>query len=355
MNVRQMTIEFERGIQLIDDNFVLKEKLDTENMLYFLNVAQERYLKETYLSKASLQENIQFLQKRADDLKQLVERSVSGRCVGGVVLPYVTLLTDVDIPTGYIGAGQTYIVDAPAAETITYPVGGVAYSDGNTFVGTAGNTEYTDTGADVFIVLDTTADGGEVLRVPYDYIYYMLSRSKVTRSTVAVASAEWTSNKVITHDELDNVITTPFNDPILRKPCVLFEDSSSMVIYSDSDTILSDFELIYIRKPNKLILDTYVTATGVLPVGTYTIVSDIATFDALFYNIGDTITGYAAKSLTVGTAVLSHLAFGTNTCELAEYTHQEIVDLAVKIFIEEVKYKLMPNERATRVQEASGR
>ena len=287
-----MQIEFERAIQLIDDNFVLKEKLDTENVMYFLNVAQERYLKETYLSKASLQENIQFLQKRADDLKQLIERSVSGRTDAGVVDTYADLFTAVP---------------------------------------------------------GLTADGGQILYLPHDYIYYVLSRSEVTRSTVAVASEEWTPNRVITHDELDNIILTPFNDPILRKPCVLFEDSTSIIVYSDSDTTISDFELIYIRKPNKLILDTYTSKTGVLDAGEYTIISDIATFDEDSKNIGDTITGDGTKNLTVGTAALTYLAFGTNTCELAEYTHQEIVDLAVKIFIEEVKYKLMPNERADRV------
>ena len=366
MDVRQMQIEFERSIQLIDENFVLKDKLDTENILYFLNIAQDRYLKQTYLSKTSLQDNIQFLQKRADDLKQLVERSTDGRCIGGVVLPYITLLTEVDIPTGFIGEGQTYKVSAAGAETITYPVGGTAYSDGDTFVGTVGNKEYTDTGADVLIVLDTTQDGGDLLRVPYDYIYYMLSRSKITRSTVAVANAEWTSNKVITHDELDNVIQTPFNDPILRKPCILFEGADSMAIYDDSDTSITDFELIYIRKPKKLILDTYteITSTGAIggSVGdVYTIVSDAAVIDPeggdpTFYDIGDTYTIVnILDELDSGTIALSHLAFGTNTCELADYTHQEIVDLAVKIFIEEVKYKLLPTERAYRVGEAQSR
>ena len=306
MTVRDMQIEFERSIQLIDENFVLKDKLDTENMLYFLNVAQERYLKETYLSKTSLQENVQFLQKRADDLKQLVERSVSGREADGTVDTYVNLM----------GAGAP----GPPAET---------------------------------------ADGGQILYLPYDYIYYMLSRSKVTRDTVAVASADWTSNKVITHDELDNIIQTPFNDPILRKPCVLFEDATSVVIYSDSDTTLSDFELIYIRKPKNLLLITYSEITGgpaVAPaVGEYTVVSDVATFDGGPLNIGDTFTGDGVKLFTAGTCALSHLAFGTNTCELADYTHQEIIDLAVKIFIEEVKYKLLPNERAQRVAQTQAR
>lgn len=293
MTTREMQIEFERVIQLIDDNFVLKEKLDTEHIMFFLNVAQEKYLKTTYLSKDSLQENAQLLQKRADDLKQLIERTISGRDKDGLVATYATLIADT-------------------------------------------------------VNLVTTEDGGMVLRLPYNYIYYMLSRSKVTRSTVAVASDEWTPNKVITHDDLDHVVQTPFNDPILRKPCVLFEDTENMVIYYDSDTAISDIELIYIKKPDKLLLDTYTeyaSADGFLPAGIYQVVSDVATYDATTYNIGDTFTAAGGVAMTSGTAARSDLAFGTNTCELAEYTHQEIVDLAVKIFVEEVKYKLSPTQR----------
>ena len=80
------------------------------------------------------------------------------------------------------------------------------------------------------------------------------------------------------------------------------------------------------------------------------------TINAVDYNIGTSFTVDGDSfAMTAGVAALSHLAFGTNTCELADYTHQEIVDLAVKIFIEEVRYKLLPNERAQRVAQAQVR
>ena len=98
--------------------------------------------------------------------------------------------------------------------------------------------------------------------------------------------------RTINHNELDLITNGVFNTPVLRKPCIVFEDDSKAILYADSDTEIFNTSFVYLRKPLEMTLETPVV--------------DVT----------------------------------TNECELDNYTHQDIVELAVDMYIREYKYLL---------------
>jgi len=227
MTVREMQIAFDMHIQLVSMQLEVNEKPDSYTILYFLNRAQENYIKENFLQKGQIRDNIEFLQKRSDVLRNLIERET----------------------------------------------------------GTASATP----------LAATEVDGGITLDLPSNYLYYIQSFSHA-ESTLASGGnvRQWTPNRVVGHDEVDQITNGLFNRPILRRPCVVFEQDSKIVLYKDDDTSVYNIAYTYLRKPLEMSLE----ATGVnTPVGL------------------------------------------TNECELDSYTHQDIVEMAVQMFIEDYKFK----------------
>lgn len=226
MNTREMLIEFERQVEAIYPNFDVKvrEQMTTDSIMYFINLAEDTYLKENFLSKAQIKDSVEYIKKRADVLRKLITREAD---------------KTVD---------STYTPDLN--------------------------------------------DGGITISLPTDYLFYMNSYSKVLRSDeYQETTYAWTPNRLIGHDELDRVVTNPINKPILRQPAILLEGDDKLIVYKDQYTTINNFEITYIREPKKLVLGT-------------------------------------------------PSANETNTSELAEHTHIEIVRKAAMMFIEEYKFKL---------------
>lgn len=224
MTVRQMQIAFDMHIQLVMQELEIDQKPDSYTVLYFLNRAQENYIKEFFLSKGQIEDNIEFIQKRSDTLRNIISR--------------------------YTGT------ESPTALTSTEP------------------------------------DGGIELSLPTDYLYYIKSYSYATNALSSPVTKTWTPNRIINHSELDKVTNGLNNTPILRKPCVVFEEDEKIFLYKDVDTDIFNISYIYLRKPLQLTIETPVVDQS------------------------------------------------TNTCELDNSTHQDIVELAVKMFVEDYKFKL---------------
>lgn len=227
MTVREMQIAFDMQIQLVAQELEIKEKPDSYTILYFLNRAQENYIKENFLQRGQINDNIEFLQKRSDVLRNLIAR-----------------FTDVESPTAL-----------PSTET----------------------------------------DGGISIDLPADYLYYIQSFSYATNDLAdGGATKQWTPNRVVGHNEVDAIVNGMFNRPILRKPCVVFEEDDKIILYKDNDTEIFNLSFTYLKKPLEMSLE----ATGVnVPAGF------------------------------------------TNECQLDSYTHQDIVEMAVRMFIEDFKFR----------------
>lgn len=117
----------------------------------------------------------------------------------------------------------------------------------------------------------------------------------------------------------------------------------------------TSFELTYLAKPKKLVTDytrtiCYETVTIPFIVGDKVII----TSGTITYPGGGT-TYTVGQILTIITGNLTITFNGSNKgcllgnyleeileCELAEYTHEEIARMAVSIYLDELKLKLVP-------------
>lgn len=104
MTQREFQIEFERRLQLIDPNLVIKEKLTSDTIISFINEAIDKFYKTRYSGINFKAQGFEQTQKRIDDLRTLIKNkkytegsiNKSDRNSYSVELPedYVLLLGD---------------------------------------------------------------------------------------------------------------------------------------------------------------------------------------------------------------------------------------------------------------------
>lgn len=131
---------------------------------------------------------------------------------------------------------------------------------------------------------------------PNIFSYYIRSDSKLTRANLfVISSASWVPNVIGSHDNLTGVLTNAWNSPILRNPVVLIEDNDIVVIgdtYTTLSTGADTLSLTYLRRPKTL----HETTND----NTY-----------------------------------------TTQCEIATHSHEELVNVAFRMYTEEYKFKLV--------------
>jgi hypothetical protein len=107
----------------------------------------------------------------------------------------------------------------------------------------------------------TTAEDGygqyaqKLEEVPNNYLYYVRSSSKVTRTSIEAASDKWVENTVIGLDKLLRGISGPGNYPIIINPLTYLVDGNVYVL-RDAYTTINEFSLDYLFRPKELSLDS---------------------------------------------------------------------------------------------------
>lgn len=76
MKARDMQIEFERRVTLINNDLKLNEKLTSDTIFSFLNAYTKRYVREAYLSNDSVDYNTRAQKRSIDAIKSLLKREV---------------------------------------------------------------------------------------------------------------------------------------------------------------------------------------------------------------------------------------------------------------------------------------
>ena len=213
MDIERFHIELQIAVDKRDNSSV--PELPPEVMDYFLNEAQDRFIKTRYGKNNIYKAGFEEIQKRTDDLKALV-----------------------------------------VTDTVTTSV-----------VSTEENTERVD--------LDSLDN---------DYMFYIRSRAEILKDG---CDAKYVGVKFIQQDDLNRVLDDPFNKPKYGWPVVYFEDRDIFVI-SDNTYTVPRVKLTYIKRPAQM------------------------------------------KNAYVSDATLVE-------CELSEYTHKEIVQLAADIILENIE------------------
>jgi hypothetical protein len=230
-----MVYNFQQLLETISDTFHAKERLDTHEILSYLNRTINRYIKTKYFSGASFKENTYRLATAIGDLRSLIKITPTGTTpVFTAVLGYDSNVHTTTLPTDYYG--------------------------------------------------------------------YISSMSKATRITVEPTfSDKWIPNKEIDYSEIQQVVTTEFNKPILEAPLIVLKDDGSqaagtgvidgLMIVTDAYTTVSDILFTYVKTPTAVEMSA------------------------------------------------------TSFCELADYLHEEIVQLAVAMYVDEYKTRLAREQK----------
>ena len=259
----------------------------TDEILLSLNTSMYRYLRTKYLYGRNVQENTRIIQMNSDDLINLIKREV---CSSGAV---------------------TSIADPYKDYAKRCDIDGVV-----------------------------------------DYLHYIRSDSKISRSVPFSITNKWVQNELIDYSKVDSVLVTPFNTPIIEFPKVIFEKENVFYVLHDSYTTIGDddtINLTYLKKPSKLVIDYTKT---VCYTGAHTFVAGekviitggTITYNAIAYTEGMIITITSPTTITFSSVntgcTLGDYLIETQECELASYTHEEIVRLALTIYVDETMLKL---------------
>lgn len=185
MTLNEFHIEFKIALDKIDSSAypdILVEEID-----YFLNEAQERFVKTRYGLNNLYKEGFEEIQKRTDDLRTLVV-------------------------TNYAP------VSAVTTETNTYKVDfSTVYSD----------------------EAQTTA-----VTATEPYQFYLRGRSRVVKTG---CTSTYVSIKLFRQMEIERVLLDPFNSPKLNSPVAYFERGVIYVV-TDGTFTIDKFKLTYLKR-----------------------------------------------------------------------------------------------------------
>lgn len=196
MSAREMQVEFERRITLMNPDFELKEKLTSDTIFSFLNAYTERHVRINYLQEDQVLDGTRAQKKNADALKGLIVRG----------------LYEVDTKD----ANNTDKV----SDRVKLPEDYFLYIRSNSMISKNYKTE-------------------TEISNPTDYVI--------------------TPNKTIREDDVEKIISTYYNKAIMLNPYVVLnagnnadtQKSIYINIIHDEYTVIKKLDLVYYRKPKK--------------------------------------------------------------------------------------------------------
>ena len=211
MTAREMQMEFERRITLMNPDFEIKEKLTSDTIFSFLNAYTERFVRNNYLQEDTVEDGSRAQKKNTDSLKGLVVRGL-----------YDVELADEN------NTDRT-------SDRILIPDDYFLYIRSNSLLSKNYKLE-TEINATIIV------DGDE--------------KEDITKYVVA-------PNKLIREDDTDKIITSYYNKAIILTPYVVFNtgvfidkdekpvEKLCMNVIHDEYTIVKKVDLVYYRKPKK--------------------------------------------------------------------------------------------------------
>ena len=179
------------------DSAAYPEFLDGEIDIY-LNSAQERIVKQRYGKNNIYRSGFEEIQKRTDDLKNLVK--------------------------------TRFAAVSPAGP-------------------------YQDVSENVFRAdLDTLySDGNLTVPVTEKYQFYLKS---IAQTCDSKECCSWSRVKLVQHDDIAPIVNDPFNKPKKGRPIIFFEDGDIFVWTAAGHTI-NGFQVTFMKRPIEMNIGTY--------------------------------------------------------------------------------------------------
>ena len=364
MNAREMQVEFERRITLMNPAFELKEKLTSDTIFSFLNAYTERFVRNNYLQEDQVGDGTRAQKKNADALKGLIVRTLLSRNQKD------TLNTDVNSEKFVLPADYFLYIRSNSRVSATYKglVENIAHADveDNQATDYFMNTEVASTGTntatwkfvydgDTMNIILVTGTGitpdaidnlkfyldddvvkkvdnynveldsgtsGNIAKISFSCTSLKFDKCELAKADTAVCTFAVQSfqqfsdldidddsyldflqivpNQTIREDDVEKIISTYYNRAILRSPYVVLNSGRA-------DDVTDNTYL-------NVIHDTYTVIEAV---------------DLVYYRKPKRFDVIGVD----GVNVLDH-------CELPENVHMELVEGAVEMFITEAKYRL---------------
>ena len=364
MNAREMQVEFERRITLMNPAFELKEKLTSDTIFSFLNAYTERFVRNNYLQEDQVADGTRAQKKNADALKGLIVRTLLSRNQKD------KLNTDVNSEKFVLPADYFLYIRSNSRVSATYKglVKNIAHNDveDSKAIDYFMNTELAATGTntdtwkfvydgDTMNIILTKGDGiaptdinnlkfyaatkvikevdnynveltegttGNVKKITFSLASLKFDKCELAKDSTAIATftvksyqefsdldvdedeyldfLQTVPNRTIREDDVEKIISTFYNRAILRSPYVVLNSGRA-----DDTTDNTYLNIIH---------------------DTYTVIEAV---DLVYYRKPKRFDVIGVD----GVNVLDH-------CELPENVHMELVEGAVEMFITEAKYRL---------------
>lgn len=212
MTAREMQMEFERRITLMNPDFEIKEKITSDTIFSFLNAYTERFVRNNYLQEDTVADDSRAQKKNVDALKGLVVRG----------------LYDIEKKDENNTDRTT--------DRVTLPSDYFLYIRSNSLLSKNYKLEQ-----EINAMVDVTGEDGTVTKVE-DLSKYVVA-----------------PNKMIREDDTDKVISSYYNKAIILTPYIVLSNGNIadekknlyVNIIHDDYTVVKKLDLVYYRKPKR--------------------------------------------------------------------------------------------------------
>lgn len=272
--------DMQRNFMIKLRQFVEEPEVESDDIDYYLNRAQEAFIKEQHFIIRDNYRNQQVgninVQRAIENLRTLV-RTVEEAPTSYFRIPnsiYIDLSknTYTDSTATASAAVTTNDTTIAVSDGTEFSPGDSLYTDSNEFIGTIESINSNT--LTLFGGAATTVGSGDSLYIsqPFtgkEYAYYL-------RSQIELKSGSTLNCRIIDPTMLGKFTKTKYNKPLFREPAVLIEGDyliaihPSEVTYSDIDS----FELTYLTYPDQISIADDVDCQ--LPVHTHNEVVDQA-------------------------------------------------------------------------------
>jgi hypothetical protein len=292
MNLTELQIAFQQKIQDTNPVFEVEQRPQSFEFCNYLNKAVEKYLEKKYLLLPTFQHRIAAIDQNLDELRNLI------------------------IHDGVLSATKNLV-------------------------------EY------------NWSNRGNRYRIPDDVLVPIslpctVSRNEVYPMVSQTIFAQWASRL-----EAQRLVSNTSDKVMYPRPLAVFEDKYYIMLIGDAyTTALTAGLLTYLRKPYKVdfsYIELSATGIGNLSITAITNNSYFlskanltyvdSTGTPTTYKPGDKVlkvTGYNTITYLDEPIVVGYPWGQTDTLDFPEFMHEGIVDLAVSLFLDEAKFKLIP-------------